>query len=332
MNKMTHFTQKINQLKWLQAIGIDYYLSESSSKQKILDILDSRHSSNNIKESGDKRSKYDETMSFCFSAESKEIDRKGTLEILDPCFRRDDIMVSRDDIKRSGNNIKEVQMPLRKTPTKSPVDSNSEEHSNIQLARDLADAASSLEELKKLLMDFNGCSLKKLANKTVFADGNPQSSIMFIGEAPGSNEDAQGIPFCGESGKLLDNVLASINISREHNAYITNTVFWRPPANRQPTQEEIDICRPFVEKHIALINPKLIVLVGNVAATSLLGKNAGISKIRQEYYLYTNQYLSKPIQTTSIFHPAYLLRQPMQKKTTWYDLLKIHEYINASGI
>lgn len=336
---MTHFTQKINQLKWLQAIGIDYYLSESSSKQKILDILDSRHSSNNIKESGDERSKYDETMSFCENSGSKEIDRKGTLEILDPCFRRDDIMVSRDDImvsrddiKRSGNNIKEVQMPLRKAPTKSPVDSNSEEHSNIQLARDLADAASSLEELKKLLMDFNGCSLKTLANKTVFADGNPQSSIMFIGEAPGSNEDAQGIPFCGESGKLLDNVLASINISREHNAYITNTVFWRPPANRQPTQEEIDICRPFVEKHIALINPKLIVLVGNVAATSLLGKNTGISKIRQEYYLYTNQYLSKPIQTTSIFHPAYLLRQSMQKKTTWYDLLKIHEYINKSGI
>ncbi|WP_341754740.1 uracil-DNA glycosylase family protein [Candidatus Tisiphia endosymbiont of Dioctria rufipes] len=332
---MTHFTKKINQLKWLQAIGIDYYLSESSSKQKILNILDSRRSSNDIKGSGDERSKdiYDETMSFLRKQESKEIDRKGTLEILDPCFRRDDIMVSRDDIKRSGNNIKEVQqMPLRKTPTKSPVDSNSEEHSNIQLARYLADSASSLEELKKLLMDFNGCSLKKLANKTVFADGNPQSSIMFIGEAPGSNEDAQGIPFCGESGKLLDNVLASINISREHNAYITNTVFWRPPANRQPTQEEIDICRPFVEKHIALINPKLIVLVGNVAATSLLGKNAGISKIRQEYYLYTNQYLSKPIQTTSIFHPAYLLRQPMQKKTTWYDLLKIHEYINTSGI
>jgi DNA polymerase len=314
MNKMTHFTQKINQLKWLQAIGIDYYFSQSINKQKILDVLDSRLRGN--------------------------------------------------DIKGNRDNIKEVQMPLRKTPTKSLVDSNSSNHSSIpdefqelarrsqtvvptrspivpqhqhlkgegyiQLARDLANLANSLEELKKLLMNFNGCGLKKLANKTVFADGNPQSSIMFIGEAPGSNEDAQGIPFCGESGKLLDNVLASINISREHNAYITNTVFWRPPANRQPTQEEIDICRPFVEKHIALINPKLIVLVGNVAATSLLGKNAGISKIRQEYYLYTNQYLSKPIQTTSIFHPAYLLRQPMQKKNTWYDLLKIHEYINTN--
>jgi DNA polymerase len=159
-----------------------------------------------------------------------------------------------------------------------------------------------------------------------------QSPIMFVGEAPGSSEDEQGIPFCGESGKLLDNILSSINISRKHNAYITNTIFWRPPANRQPTQEEIDICRPFVEKHIALIKPRLIILVGNVAATSLLGKNAGISKIRQEYYLYNNQYLSQPIHTTSIFHPAYLLRQPIQKKTTWYDLIKIKEFIDENNL
>lgn len=276
---MTHLTKKINQLKWLQTIGIDYYLSESTINQQKIQI------NSNIKA---KPISIPPALPSSNSPGHSHVGKK--LELVQ---KQDDI---------------------------------------ISLSRTLADSARNLEELKKLLMDFDGCGLKKLANKTVFADGNPQSSIMFIGEAPGSSEDAQGIPFCGESGKLLDNVLASINISREHNAYITNTVFWRPPANRQPTQEEIDICRPFVEKHIALINPKLIVLVGNVAATSLLGKNAGISKIRQEYYLYTNQYLTKPIQTTSIFHPAYLLRQPMQKKTTWYDLLKIHEYINTSGI
>lgn len=290
---MTHLTKKINQLKWLQAIGIDYYLSESAINQQRTEI------SSNIKR------------------------KKPTTA-----------SIYSNDLK-NGNNKKENSVinltKVKQTNIHTTIcDNNSSEHSSIQLARSLADSAGSLEELKTLLMDFNGCDLKKLANKTVFADGNPQSSIMFIGEAPGSNEDAEGIPFCGESGKLLDNVLASINISRKHNAYITNTVFWRPPANRQPTQEEIDICRPFVEKHIALINPKLIVLVGNVAATSLLGKNAGISKIRQEYYLYTNQYLIKPIQTTSIFHPAYLLRQPMQKKATWYDLIKIHDYINTN--
>ncbi|MCC8371520.1 MAG: uracil-DNA glycosylase [Rickettsia endosymbiont of Pseudomimeciton antennatum] len=290
---MTHLTKKINQLKWLQAIGIDYYLSESTINQQKIQI------SSNIK-------KKKPTTAPIYSNDLKNRDKKQGDNVLDL------------------SKVKHTNIPT------TICNSNSSNHSSIQLARSLANSAGSLEELKTLLMDFNGCDLKKLANKTVFADGNPQSSIMFIGEAPGSNEDAEGIPFCGESGKLLDNVLASINISRKHNAYITNTVFWRPPANRQPTQEEIDICRPFVEKHIALINPKLIVLVGNVAATSLLGKNAGISKIRQEYYLYTNQYLIKPIQTTSIFHPAYLLRQPIQKKTTWYDLIKIHDYINTN--
>ncbi len=285
---MTHLTKKINQLKWLQAIGIDYYLSESTINQQKVQI------NSNIKA---------KPISIPPAPRSNSPGHSNTLNHSSPPGH-----------SRVGGNPE----PVRK------------QDDIISLSRSLADSAGNLEELKTLLMDFNGCDLKKLANKTVFADGNPQSSIMFIGEAPGSNEDAEGIPFCGESGKLLDNVLASINISRKHNAYITNTVFWRPPANRQPTQEEIDICRPFVEKHIALINPKLIVLVGNVAATSLLGKNAGISKIRQEYYLYTNQYLTKPIQTTSIFHPAYLLRQPMQKKATWYDLIKIHDYINTN--
>ncbi len=275
---MTHLIQKINQLKWLQAIGINYYLSEKSIKQKIL-------VNSGIKEK--KLSNY--PITHHPSQKPYITKKKDSSENKIPFFNSDGL--------------------------------------SIQLARNLANSANSIEELKKLLINFNGCNLKKLANKTVFADGNPQSSIMFIGEAPGSSEDAQGIPFCGESGKLLDNILASIKLFRKHNAYITNTVFWRPPANRQPTQEEIAICRPFVEKHIALINPKLIVLVGNIAVNSLLGKSNGISKIRQEYYLYINQYLIKPIKTTSIFHPAYLLRQPMQKKITWYDLIKIHEYI-----
>ena len=194
-------------------------------------------------------------------------------------------------------------------------------------ARQLADKATTLAELKQYVENFEGCELKQFANNTVFADGNPNAKILLIGEAPGSTEDEQGIPFCGESGKLLDNMLSTIGIWREQNAYITNTVFWRPPANRRPTNEEINICKPFVEKHIALIKPKIIILVGNTAAISLLGKNEGITQIRLNNYSYINQYLSKPVVTTALFHPAYLLRQPMQKKTTWFDLLKIKKML-----
>ncbi|MDX1924035.1 MAG: uracil-DNA glycosylase family protein [Rickettsiaceae bacterium] len=194
-------------------------------------------------------------------------------------------------------------------------------------SRALANAASNLEDLKKAILSFDGCALKKGATNTVFSDGNPSASIMLIGEAPGASEDEAGIPFCGESGKLLDNMLKSIGLVRDNDFYITNTIFWRPPANRAPTDEEIAICRPFVEKHIALIKPKLLILVGATAVNSLLGKHLQISKIRQEYYFYSNQYLSEKIPTTALFHPAYLLRQPGQKKASWYDLLKIKDFI-----
>lgn len=223
-----------------------------------------------------------------------------------------------------------TNMPKSQLPDNNPAKASlpAALTDNVLVARQLADSATSLTELQQIVMNFDGCALKKLANNTVFADGNAKAKIMLIGEAPGASEDMQGIPFCGESGKLLDNMLTCIGISRQNNAYITNTIFWRPPGNRSPTEEEINICRPFVEKHIALIQPKLIILVGSTAATSLLGKHAGITKIRQEYYSYTNKYLSQPIQTTALFHPAYLLRQPLQKKTTWYDLIKIQQFLS----
>ena len=198
---------------------------------------------------------------------------------------------------------------------------------NNSTSRALADAATNLEQLQSSLLAFNGCDLKKTATHTVFADGNSTAKIMLIGEAPGSSEDETGIPFCGDSGKLLDNLLATINLSREANIYISNAVFWRPPANRRPTKEEVEICRPFVEKHIALIRPDLLILVGATAVTSLLG-DFEITKIRQEYHQYQNQYLTKPITTTAIFHPAYLMRQPFQKKAMWFDLLKIQEFLH----
>ncbi len=195
---------------------------------------------------------------------------------------------------------------------------------NKEVVKSELDLCNSLDELKKLVEGFDGCDLKKSAQNTVFADGNPNAKIMFIGEAPGANEDEQGIPFCGQSGKLLDNIIAAIGLTREKNAYITNTVFWRPPANRKPTDEEIKLCRPFVKKHIAIINPKLIVLVGSTAVESLLEIETPITKLRGKYFDYTNEYLDgQTIRTTAIFHPSYLLRQPSHKKTMWFDLLKI---------
>ncbi len=196
--------------------------------------------------------------------------------------------------------------------------------SDKEVIKSELDLCDSLDELKRLVEIFDGCDLKKSAQNTVFADGNPNAKIMFIGEAPGANEDEQGIPFCGQSGKLLDNIIAAIGLSRKTNAYITNTIFWRPPANRKPTDEEINLCRPFVKKHIAIINPKLIILVGSTAVESLLEINTPITKLRGKYFDYTNEYLDgKTIRTTAIFHPSYLLRQPTHKKTMWFDLLKI---------
>jgi DNA polymerase len=223
--------------------------------------------------------------------------------------------------------IMEIDDMTKEVLSKELIDSDQSIISNLSLSRIMANNAKNLDDLKNYVINFENCDLKQTAKNTVFADGMRSGSIMLIGEAPGQSEDEQAIPFCGASGKLLDQILRSINISRSKNAYITNCVFWRPPANRRPTDEEIEICKPFVEKHIALVNPKLLILVGSTAVSALLGNQYQISKIRKEYFQYSNQYLDKPIQTTALFHPAYLLRQPMQKRDTWYDLLKIKEFL-----
>lgn len=202
----------------------------------------------------------------------------------------------------------------------------------IAIARHAADAADSLEALRHAVETFEGCSIKKTANNTVFCDGKAESDIMFIGEAPGANEDIEGIPFCGASGKLLDQMIECIGLSRQENCYITNTLFWRPPGNRRPTPEEIAMCRPFVEKHIALFKPKLIILVGGTAIASVLNSKLGITKMRGKFYDYTNHYLENPIQTTVLFHPSYLLRSPGQKKHAWHDLIGIKHYLHEQNI
>ena len=192
-------------------------------------------------------------------------------------------------------------------------------------ARSIADKCDNVEELRLALENFDGLSIKKTATNLVFADGNPKADVMAIGEAPGANEDEEAIPFCGVSGRLLDKVLASIDLSREKNLYITNSIFWRPPGNRKPTSEESEVCLPFVEKHIALIKPKIILLVGSTSAAALLKSTETISRLRSKFYEYNNDYLEKPIPVAVIFHPSYLLRQPLQKKTVWFDLLRMQK-------
>lgn len=205
-------------------------------------------------------------------------------------------------------------------------------HSLAQSTKQQAMACSTREELETAIRGFKGLSITKTATNTVFADGVPTAEIMLIGEAPGAEEDAQGIPFCGPSGQMLDQMLSYIGLSRPKNFYITNTIFWRPPGNRRPTPEELAVCQPFVEKHIALIAPKLIILVGGTAVTSVLGSAEGITKLRGKFFNYSNPFLEQPIPTTAIFHPSYLLRSPGQKRVAWQDALMIREYIEKKGI
>ena len=193
----------------------------------------------------------------------------------------------------------------------------------------IAKKANSLEELKQSVLDFNGCNLKSTANKTVFSDGNSEADVMIIGEAPGASEDEAGIPFCGQSGKLLDQFFDAIELIRAKNLYIANAIFWRPPGNRKPTEKELAICRPLVEKHIALINPKLIVAAGSSALACLFPNNKdSISKIRGSLMDYNNQFLSQSVKVMPIFHPSFLLRQPSRKRSAWEDMLKINSFIN----
>ncbi len=195
-------------------------------------------------------------------------------------------------------------------------------------ARALAAAATSLEELEKALNSFSGCNLKNYAKNTVFADGNPQAKIMLVGEAPGRDEDIQGLPFVGRSGQLLDRMLAAIGLDRTK-TYITNVIPWRPPGNRTPTPVETELCRPFVERHIELVDPAVLVLVGSSSAKTMTGRSDGIMRMRGRWTTYSCG--DHDIPTMPIFHPAYLLRQPAQKRLAWQDLLAIKRKLEESS-
>jgi DNA polymerase len=200
---------------------------------------------------------------------------------------------------------------------------------SIASAMALAAAATSLAELKAALEGFEGCSLKKNCTNTVFADGNPASRIMFIGEAPGAEEDKQGLPFVGRAGKLLDKMMAAIHLDRS-SAYITNVINWRPPMNRDPSPEEAAACLPFLRRHIELMNPGIIILLGAVAARHVMGFSEGIMKLRGRWLEYRVGDVMIPVMAT--LHPAYLLRQPSHKKLAWRDLQAAEKRMQSLGL
>jgi uracil-DNA glycosylase family 4 len=188
----------------------------------------------------------------------------------------------------------------------------------------LANAAATLDELARAVAAFDGCALRRTATNTVFGDGNPAARLMLIGEAPGGEEDRIGKPFVGRSGQLLDRMLAAIGVDR-NSAYITNVLYWRPPGNRKPTPAEITACLPFVQRHIALVRPAVLVLCGGTAASTLLATTEGITKLRGRWLDLAVGGLDQPVKTIATYHPSYLLRSPERKREAWRDLLTIQE-------
>ncbi len=198
----------------------------------------------------------------------------------------------------------------------------------IMAAREAARSAADLEALRAILDRFEGCALRTTATQLVFADGNPQARIMFVGEAPGRDEDIAGLPFVGRSGKLLDRMMAAIGLDRT-NAYIANIVPWRPPGNRTPTPQESAICLPFMQRQIELADPDVLVCLGGPSAQTLLGLKEGITKTRGRWFKYNTG--KREIRAIATFHPAFLLRSPLQKRLAWRDFLAIKKVLGAQA-
>jgi uracil-DNA glycosylase len=195
------------------------------------------------------------------------------------------------------------------------------------LAREQARHAQSLEELEAILSAFDGCALKFSAKNLAFSDGNPQARVMLVGEAPGADEDRIGKPFMGRSGQLLDRMLAAIGLDRTQ-VYIANVVPWRPPGNRTPTPQEIAICKPFIRRQIELASPGFLVCLGGPAAQNLLDIKDGILRARGRWFTYRTED-GREIRTLPTLHPAYLLRQPLQKRLGWRDFTALRRALDG---
>jgi DNA polymerase len=197
----------------------------------------------------------------------------------------------------------------------------------IASAREAARTAPSLEALRSLLENFDGCALRFTATRLVFADGNPKARVMFVGEAPGREEDIEGLPFVGRSGKLLDRMIAAIGLDRGK-VYIANVIPWRPPGNRTPTPQESQICLPFISRQIELADPDVLVCLGGPSSQTLLGFTDGIRKTRGRFIPYNTG--RREIRALATFHPAYLLRSPLEKRLAWRDFLAIKQALKGN--
>ena len=217
--------------------------------------------------------------------------------------------------------------PASAPPATAPPRVPLESPQLVEDARAAAASASSLAELEATIRAFEGCSLKRLAKNTVFADGAVDAPVMVVGEAPGEDEDRQGKPFVGVSGRLMDRMFAAIELTRERDVYITNILNWRPPGNRTPNLSDVAICVAFARRHIELKRPRLLVLAGGVPAKSLLETETGITRLRGRWFEYTLPDGTR-IPTMPMFHPAYLLRSPGGKRQSWIDLLNIRDRLD----
>lgn len=192
-------------------------------------------------------------------------------------------------------------------------------------ARALAQAADSLDALKSAMDGFDGCALKNTAKNLVFSDGLASAKIMLVGEAPGQDEDRQGKPLVGRAGQFMDAMLGAIGVSRTENLYMANVVPWRPPGNRTPSLEEIALCKPFIQRHIELVQPDILLLVGNISNKALLETTTGITKLRGQWQDY--EMGAKTIKALPLLHPAYILRRPETKADMWADLCALKKQV-----
>lgn len=199
----------------------------------------------------------------------------------------------------------------------------------VMAAREAAKGAASLDALRVLMQAFQGCALRLTASQLVFADGNPQARVMFVGEAPGRDEDLAGLPFVGRSGKLLDRMLAAIGLDRT-SAYIANIIPWRPPGNRTPTPQESQICLPFILRQIELADPDVLVCLGGPSSQALLGFKDGIRRTRGRWVAFDTG--TREIRAMATFHPAYLLRSPLEKRHAWRDFLAVKQALTDPNV
>lgn len=229
-------------------------------------------------------------------------------------------------LSRAGTGERQAAAPAMRAPSGTATVPDEQQ---AALARHLATTAATLDELHQHMAAFDGCNLKFTAKNLVFADGNPNAAVMLVGEAPGRDEDIEGLPFVGRSGRLLDRMLAAIGLDRT-SAYIANVIPWRPPGNRTPTPHETEICRPFIERQIELVNPKVLVNLGGPSASTLLNTTEGILRLRGNWRVHTTA-AGIAIPAMPTLHPAYLLRTPAHKKLAWRDFLEVKAKLRALG-